>query len=369
MRIALVASLVSPIRTAEANGPHAVILDLERGLSGRGHEVTIYAARGSQVGGQAAVREIDVDPIVGDAAVRPGGQPAPPGALSALDDGFRRLFDAVERDRPDAVSQHAFDAAAIRLSEGLPVLHTLHLPPIDAEVVDAARATRRALATVSEFSRRQWVDAGVPGVGVLRNGVPVPIAVSESLHPVREIALIAGRISPEKGTDVAIRVARRAGLTPMVVGDVYDGAYFQGRVRPLLKDGKLVSAVPRAELSRLMAQSSVLLMPVAWDEAFGLVAAEAQMVGCPVVGYRRGALPEVVIDGLGGWLVDPGDEDALAAAVRNVSTLDRERIRAWARTNLGVERMIDDYENGLIEVAARGVTPVAEPELDTATAR
>jgi glycosyltransferase involved in cell wall biosynthesis len=98
-------------------------------------------------------------------------------------------------------------------------------------------------------------------------------------------------------------------------------------------------------------------MPIAWDEAFGLVAAEAQMAGCPVVGYRRGALPEVIREGVGGVLVDPGDEHALVNAIAVAATLDRQRIRDWARENLLVDRMIDDYERALIAVARRELRP------------
>jgi len=111
--------------------------------------------------------------------------------------------------------------------------------------------------------------------------------------------------------------------------------------------------VPREELFQLMARCAVLLMPVRWDEPFGLVAAEAQMAGCPVVGYRRGALPEVVPHGLGGWLVQPDDERALVLAVHLARGLDRDSIRRRARRELGVEPMIDAYERELMRLAAR----------------
>ena len=101
-----------------------------------------------------------------------------------------------------------------------------------------------------------------------------------------------------------------------------------------------------------MARCAVLLMPVRWDEAFGLVAAEAQMAGCPVVAYRRGALAEVVRHGSGGWLVDPGDEEALVSAVYRARTLDRDSIRRRARAELGVDRMVDAYERALRSVAS-----------------
>lgn len=348
MRIALVASLVSPMRPAEANGPHAVIVDLARGLAARGHRTTVYAAAGSAAEGVEIV-QVPVSPEAQGACLR-AGREARPGATAALNRGFERLFERLRADAPDVVSQHAFDAAAIELAEGMPVIHTLHLPPLMADVVMAARATRAPLATVSEASRASWEQAGIGGLRVLRNGVPGGEPVRGAVLPV---ALIAGRISPEKGTDSAIRVARRAGLAVMVAGDIYDADYFTDVVEPLLRPREWVGPVPREELSQLMARCAVLLMPVRWDEPFGLVAAEAQMAGCPVVGYRRGALPEVVTHGIGGWLVEPDDEPALVTAVHLARGLDRDEIRRRARRELGVEPMIDAYERALTGLVVR----------------
>jgi glycosyltransferase involved in cell wall biosynthesis len=286
---------------------------------------------------------MDAEPAMGMAARTASS------ATDALDRGFARLFDRLRRDRPDVVSQHAYDAPAIELADGLPVLHTLHLAPLDGAVVAAARSTRAPLATVSETARFAWRRAGVPDLAVLRNGVPDRGTTDGALVPV---ALIAGRISPEKGTDVAIRVARRAGLAPLVVGDVYDTEYFARKVQPLLRPREWIGPVPRAELSALMGRCAVLLMPVRWDEAFGLVAAEAQMAGCPVVAYRRGALPEVVEHGSGGWLVAPDDEDALVLAIAAARGLERATIRRRAQRKLGTERMVDAYERALTDVAA-----------------
>jgi glycosyltransferase involved in cell wall biosynthesis len=349
MHIAVVASLVSPIRAAEANGPHAVIVDLARGLSARGHRVTIYAAAGSTADGVEIV-QIPVAPEASRAELRVDGR-TDHRATAALNRGFERLFNHIRHDRPDAISQHAFDAAAIELAEGAPVIHTLHLPPIVDEVVAAARATHASLATVSRAARETWRRVGVHRLSVLGNGVPDREPARGITVPV---ALIAGRISPEKGTDAAIRVARRAGLAVIVAGDAYDRDYFVNVVEPLLRRGEWIGPVPREELFQLMARCAVLVMPVGWDEAFGLVAAEAQMAGCPVVGYRRGALPEVVPQRIGGWLVEPDDEDALVSAVYLARGLDRSSIRRRAQRELGVEPMIDAYERSLTALAAMG---------------
>lgn len=348
MRIALTTSLVSPILEAEANGPHAIVVDLARGLAGRGHDVAIVCAAGSVASGVRLV-EIDVETSAAGAAIRSDGS-VEPEASAALARGFAAMFREIRAREFDVISQHAFDAPAFELGRGLPVVHTLHLPPIDQGVTRAARSAQRPMVAVSEASARNWAAAGVEGLTVIRNGVP---EIDVSREPIEGFALVAGRISPEKGTAVAIRVARRAGLAVRVVGDIYDRTYFEREVAPLLADGELTAAMPRARLRHVMARAAVTLMPIGWEETFGLVAAEAQMAGCPVVAYARGALPEIVVDGITGILVKPDDEDGLVAAVGRARQLDRGQIAASARARLGVEPMIAAYDALLTSVAAR----------------
>src|SRR6266436_1417022 len=169
MRIAVVASPVTALRPAQLGGAQAFICDLARGLTERGHEVTLHCAAGSQVDG---VKLVTV-PLPRDASaalVMPGGpQPSPaPGVASALGEMFR----SIRAMNVEVVSQHAFDAPALELSHGLPVLHTLHLPPTVTTVVEAAkRVPAGALATVSRSCQALWWAAGVDVAAVLPNGV------------------------------------------------------------------------------------------------------------------------------------------------------------------------------------------------------
>lgn len=352
MDVALSASIVSPILDAEANGPHSVIIDLAHGLAARGHRATVYAAAGSRLDGIDLV-EINVSRDASAGQVRPG-QGAPTIDLSG---DFGRMYEAIRRGGHDVLSQHAFDAPALRLDPRLPVLHTLHLPPLVPAVVAAARETSAPLAAVSAASFVDWEAAGVRPDWLLPNGVPDRGFRSERPE---HVALVAGRISPEKGTDVAVRAAASAGLRPWVVGDPYDRTYFEAQVRPLLADAEYFGAVPRHKLSALMARAAVLVMPVGWPEPFGLVAAEAQMAGCPVVAYRRGALADVVEHGVSGLLVEPDDEAALPAAIRRAMALDRCAVRQSATQRLGVDQMIGAYERALTEVA-NGMGAVPSP--------
>ena len=340
MRIAVVASPVTALRPAQLGGAQAFICDLARGLAERGHEVTLHCAAGSQVDGVKLVT-VPTPADASAALVMPGGaQPAPaPGVAAALDEMFRDIRTV----HVDAVSQHAFDAPALELAAGLPVLHTLHLPPIVNAVVDAAkRLPAASLATVSRSCQAQWRLAGVEVGHVLPNGV-TDIAVAAA--PTR-FALIAGRISPEKGIEDAIAASRSAGLAVRMAGAHYDPAYVVD-----LTGVEQLGSLARDELRRVMAGSAVTVCAVRWEEPFGMVAAEAQMAGCPVAAYRRGALPEVVEEGVSGFLAEPDEVVGLAGAIERCLTLDRATVRASAVRRLSLGAALDAYESALKDVA------------------
>lgn len=349
MRIAFVAPLVAPVCDTTSRGPNVIIADLARGMIARGHDVMVFCAQGSYLK-DVPTAPIPVDPRAADAAIVRGSRPDGPNA--ALASAFDQLFFHLEQWDADVIAQHAFDAEPYALSRDLPTVHTLHLNPTDPAVVEAVRATHAPLAAVSHDSARRWREAGAVRLSTIPNGVTdIPV----SPRAPDQIALIAGRIAPEKGTAAALRVARRAGLEPVVVGEVYDRGYFAREVTPLLDGARLSAALPRDRIRALMSRAAVTLMPIEWDEPFGLVAAEAQLAGCPVVGYARGALPEIVPQGIGGALVTPGDEDALVAAVESVRIIDRAALRASALERFNVSRMIDAHEELLAE-AATGLT-------------
>src|SRR5207245_7096407 len=135
------------------------------------------------------------------------------------------------------------------------------------------------------------------------NGVP-----DTALEPApSRSALIAGRISPEKGIEHAIAAARSAGIAVRLAGAHYDPAYVVD-----LHGVETLGSLARDELRRVMATSGVTVCAVRWEEPFGMVAAEAEMAGCPVGASRRGALPEVVEEGGRGFLAEPDDVEDLA---------------------------------------------------------
>jgi glycosyltransferase involved in cell wall biosynthesis len=377
------APLVTAIREPQRGGSQAFVSDLARGLAGRGHDVQVYAATGSQIPGIEVV-DTGVDPealagtlyrasgsssgasgsssgasgsssgasgsssgeaFAGSATGVPAGVPAG----SAAEEAFAGVYRSVRGIRYDVIHNHAFDAPAIRLATALraPVVHTLHLPPdepVAAAVRQAARGVRPpAVAVVSAAQARAWrrvvhVDAILPPY-IPTRAIPWSPAVGEG-------AIFAGRLSPEKGAVEAIDIARAAGVPIDVYGDAYDTEYSREQIDPRRAWAGVTvhEAVPRTSLWEAMARAAVALYPARWEEPFGMAAAEAQACGTPVVAFRRGGLGEVIADGVTGFLVPPDDVQAAADAVGRTAGISRPACRDHAESHLDLDLSLDAHE-------------------------
>jgi glycosyltransferase involved in cell wall biosynthesis len=309
--------------------------------------VHLYAASGSDVRGVEVI-DTGIDHRDLEVTLYRADGPAADGSAAACA-AFAHVYALVGKHGYDVVHNHAFDAPAISFAADLsaPVVYTLHLPP-ESRVTDALRkAVRRepptAVACVSDAQASAWhkaivVDAILPPYIPTRR---IPLSPAAGCG-----AVFAGRLSSEKGAAEAIAIARIAEIPIDVFGDRYDEHYARSRIDPVSAEPGVVvrPAVSQDELWDAMGSAAVVLGPATWDEPFGMVAAEAQACGTPVVAFRRGALDQVVVDGVTGFVVAPDDLPAAAAAVVDAPTLSRHACRVHAETHLDIERSLDAHE-------------------------
>lgn len=154
-----------------------------------------------------------------------------------------------------------------------------------------------------------------------------------------------GRIAPEKGPETAISLARAAGLPLKIAAkvDSADKVYFEENVQPLI-DGEhieFVGEIDEAHKAEFLGNAAALLFPICWPEPFGLVVIEAMACGTPVIAFRCGSVPELIEDGVTGFIVDAHD-DALSAIAR-LAMVDRRAVRAHFERRFTARRMAQDY--------------------------
>lgn len=353
MRIGLLAPPWVSVPPRGYGGTEVVVDNLARGLSRRGHEVTLFTVGDST----CPVHRLHLHR---HPAQRMGDTTAEAAHVLA---GYAALRDVeVIHDHTVLGPLLAARGAAGSGPSSVPVVATNHGPfHSDAQRV-YAEAAAGGVAVVA-ISHAHAASAGrVRLAATILHGVDLT-----RYRPgpgTGGYLLFLGRMSQDKGVHRAITVARRAGWPIVVVAracEENERAYFEGQVRPLLGDGvQMLGELGAVRTVELLQGAAALLVPITWPEPFGLVMAEAMACGTPVLAFPNGAAPEVVRDGVTGFLC--ADEDEMVLALRRLPSLDRRVIRAEASRRFSAERMVAEHERlyaGLLE--ARTIRMGAAP--------
>ncbi|MGE5764578.1 MAG: glycosyltransferase family 4 protein, partial [Mycobacterium leprae] len=328
-------------------GIEAVVADLVNGLVARGHHVTLVAAGDHGTAAQRFVKTYD------EPAAEKLGTPGPEAVHAAR---AASLLDDLE---VDLIHDHTLAGPLGATARDVPTVVTAHGPE-EGEIGDFHRALGGTIHLVAISQAQRALSPDLPWVGVVPNGIPV------DTYPFREhkegFVLFLGRFNEEKAPHLAIDVARAAGRRIVVAGKCSEPAeqeYFDREVAPRLgADAEFVGEADAERKRGLLSRASCLLFPIQWEEPFGLVMVEAMACGTPVVALRRGSVPEVVVDGVTGFVCD--DVATLADRVRAVERLSAHDCRAHVESAFSVDAMARGYERIYREVLGERAT--AEPE-------
>jgi glycosyltransferase involved in cell wall biosynthesis len=227
------------------------------------------------------------------------------------------------------------------LPEHQPVFNTFPSVP----VISISNAQRRPVPQAN------WVRT-------IHHGLPEKLLTPRPVTP--SYLAVLGRIAPEKGVDRAIRIAIRCGIPLKIAAKVdrADQDYYDELIRPLMDHPliEFIGEISDHEKSDFLSGAIGLLVPIDWPEPFGLVMIEAMACGTPVIAYNRGSVPEIIDEGLTGFIVE--DETSAVAAVGRLSNLNRDAIRKQFEVRFTARRMALDYL-----AAYRSLTETAEPRI------
>jgi glycosyltransferase involved in cell wall biosynthesis len=316
MRIAQIAPLHEAVPPKFYGGTERVVSYLTEALVEMGHDVTLFASGDSQTSAKLEAvwpQALRLDPSVRDTM-------AP--HMLLLEEVRRRA------DEFDVLHFHIdYYPFSLFSCQQVPFLTTLHgrldlpeLQPIfnifnEAPVVSISDNQRKPLPQAN------WLSTVYHG---LPENLLTP--VKDSKH---EYLAFLGRISPEKRVDRAIRIAEQVGMPIKIAAklDRADRAYYEEKIKPLfaLPHVEYIGEINESQKSEFLGNAAALLFPIDWPEPFGLVMIEAMACGTPVIAFKRGSVPEVIENGVSGFVVE--DELSAVAACKRLHTLPRERVR------------------------------------------
>lgn len=333
MRIAQISPLAERVPPKKYGGTERVVSALTEGLVRKGHEVTLFASGDSITNAKLvsvypkALREAKVEDLYGI------------NFWQLLNIGLAYQM----QDRFDIIHDHTGHT-------GLPTANLATTPVVSTLHGAFTTNNRKLFETLNKrvnfvaISKSQYFTlTKLNYVGIVYNGLNMrhyPFSDTDKGY-----LLYVGRISMEKGLHSAIQVAQFLNL-PLIIAaklDVKDIQYFKEYIEPKLSDQiRWVGEVDTHERNKLMSEALCLLHPVGWKEPFGLTMIESMACGAPIVAFNNGSIPEVVLDGKTGYIVE--DIEEMIEAVIRIKRIDRKYCRKYALENFNDEMMVDRYE-------------------------
>lgn len=331
MRIAQVAPLYESVPPKLYGGTERIVSYLTEELVRQGHEVTLFASGDSMTGATlvpACAASLRLDPNCVDRLAY---------HVLMLEEVLR------QKDNFDIIHYHIdYLHFPISRRELVPNITTLHGRLDLADLVPIYDVFREIpLVSISDAQREPlpWVN----WQGTVYHGMPED-HLSAGRGDGGYLAFL-GRISPEKGIDEAINIAKLSGMPLKIAAKVDrdDREYFETVIKPQMNHPlvEFLGEIGYPDKNEFLGKAAALLFPINWPEPFGIVMMEAMACGTPVIAYPRGSVPEIILDGINGVIVRSAR--AAAEAVRNIGNIDRAHCREEFERRFTARRMAEDY--------------------------
>lgn len=346
MKIALIAPISFPISKTFAGGIESFLYKFSQKLLQNGHEVTLFAS------GDSNVPKVKIIPVCANAL-----RLHDDGSIVFLDHSIKdemaytyKLMSNINAEKYDFDIYHFHGYIFLLMAMQNPelvkkALTTIHLP-MDSKFITSSREAMGEkikeinCITISDFQKQQNEYLRI--IGRVYNGIDL----REFDFRKKSNGYVGwlGRISPEKGVHLAVKMADEHGWDFKIAGKKSVLEYFDGQVRAFLNNKiKYCGELFDKSKSDFYGGCDVFVAPIQWDEPFGLTIVEAMACGTPVVAFNRGSMSELIVDGVTGYLIKPGDLKGFAEAVEKAKLLDRRKCREHVEKNFTLDKMTDEY--------------------------
>ncbi len=349
MRIAMISTSYVSVPPRHYGGTELVVYELVDGLLQNGHELTLFATGDSRT--TAELRSL-----------YPLAQ-WPPDPLTDLNHVTWAMARALEGDFDVIHAHSAVALAASRFAPYVPLVYTIHHERSERLSGFYRWFQDAYYIAISEDQRRR--EVALRNCAVIHHGLDP--AKYECVSTPSDYVCFVGRLARVKGPHTAIDAAQRAGRRIVIAGEIHqaDSAFGEREVYPRLRlpDVSFLGSIGMSVKVPLLRDALALLAPVEWNEPFGLILVEAMLSGCPVVGFPLGSLPELIEEGVTGFIVrSPAEMSTLISAAGPLADFDRKRCHEQAAQRFGRQRMVLEHER-FYEAAAEHRPIIVPPEL------
>ena len=353
MKIAMMVRgfLPAPAPSDVAYSPLSIAISIAEGLAARGHLVTFFGPEGTDLA--TNVETLSLQPLVKssrDLNELISTTDLFEDYIPSLYDQFmaRTMFERAAKGEFDVLIFHHPESSMgyAKLFPKVPIVYVLHdyLDEKRRKVLEMHYSKNQHFVSISNSQRRDAPDLSY--AATIYNGIDTDLfSYSDKAE---DYLMFAGRIVPDKGVREAVQVAIQTNTRLIITGQVLPTAqwYFDEHIKPYLSDKVLyLGMIDKEQLAKYYQKALALLMPIQWEEPFGLTMAEAMSCGTPVIAFKRGSVPEVIKDGKTGFIVD--NTAQMVEAVEKIKSISRHDCRIHAEHNFTTNHMVSGYEKML----------------------